>query len=63
MRDVDAALVQQILDIPQRQRVSNVHHHHQADDLGAGLEVPKDARVAHPVRLAALPVSGKSIFL
>ena len=31
--DVDPALGQQILDVAQRQRVSDVHHHDQADDL------------------------------
>ena len=32
--DVDAALEQQVLDVAQRQRVADVHHHHQPDDLG-----------------------------
>ena len=32
--DIDATLVQQILDVPQRRRESNIHHHRQADDLG-----------------------------
>ncbi|MCZ8163772.1 MAG: hypothetical protein O9246_00025 [Brevundimonas sp.] len=30
---------------------------------GRGLEVPENTGVAHRVRLAALPVSGKPIFL
>ncbi len=63
MRDVDAALVQQVLDVPERKRVAHIHHDRQADDLGARFEIPKNAGVAHPVRLAALPVSGKPIFL
>jgi hypothetical protein len=63
MRNVDPALVQQVLDVPERQRVAHIHHDRQADDLGAGLEIPKNAGVAHPVRLAALPFSGKPIFL
>jgi hypothetical protein len=33
MADVDAALMQEILDIPKRKRKSNAHHHRQADDL------------------------------
>ena len=37
--DLDAALVQKILDIPERQRKPNIQHHRQADNLGAGLEV------------------------
>lgn len=32
--DIDAALVQQILDIAQRERKANVQHHRQSDDLG-----------------------------
>jgi hypothetical protein len=47
MGDVDPALVQQVLDVPQRQWVSDVHYHRQADDLGRRLEVAKDVRVAH----------------
>jgi hypothetical protein len=39
MADVDATLVQQILDIPKRKREADVHHHGQADDLWARLEV------------------------
>ena len=37
--NIDAALVQQILDISQRQRKPNVEHHRQADDLLAGPKV------------------------
>ncbi len=36
---VDASLVQQIFDIPKRERESDVQHHGQADDLGTGFEV------------------------
>ena len=38
MADVGAALVEQILDIPKRQREADIHHHRQADDLGTGFE-------------------------
>jgi len=34
-------LVQQVLDVPQRQRVADVHHHGQADDLGEALQERK----------------------
>ncbi len=34
MADVDAAFEQQILDLPQRKRLSNVHHYREADHLG-----------------------------
>ncbi|MCZ8163873.1 MAG: hypothetical protein O9315_17855 [Beijerinckiaceae bacterium] len=63
MRDVDPPLVQKVLDVPQRERVADLHHHRQTDDLQACLEIPKDAGVAHPVRPDTLPVSGKPIFL
>ena len=33
MAEVDAALEQEVFDIPQRQREPHVHHHDQADDL------------------------------
>lgn len=56
MANVDAALVEQILDIPKRQREANVEHHRQADDLGAGLEVLKRGKFCHDRTLAgALP--------
>ena len=32
--DIDAALVQQILDISKRKWKPDIHHHRQADDLG-----------------------------
>ena len=50
--DVDAALVQQVLDVSERKREPDVHHHRQADDLGAGLEVPEGGAFGHPKRLA-----------
>ncbi len=62
MGNVDAALVQQVFDIPQRHRVTDIHHHREADDLGTGLEIPENAGVAHPIRLAAPPFSGNPIF-
>jgi hypothetical protein len=63
MRDVDPPLVQKVLNVPQRKRVADIHHDRQADDLGARFEIPKNAGVTHPVRIAALPVSRKPIFL
>jgi len=39
MADVDPALGQEILDDAQRQRVSHVHHHDQADDLRRAVEI------------------------
>ena len=40
---------QEILDVAQRQWVSNVHHHHQTDDLRRAVEISK--RIAHAPRL------------
>ena len=31
--DADAELMQEVLDVAQRQRVANVYHYRQADDL------------------------------
>src|SRR3984885_12910157 len=47
--DVDPALGQQILDVAQRQRVSNVHHHDQTDDLWRAVEISE--RITHAPRL------------
>ena len=55
--DLDAALVQQILNVAQRERVSNIDHHGQADDFGAGPEVPEGAALGHPARLRDRPAS------
>ena len=49
-RDVNAALMQQVFDIPKRERVAHIHHHRQAEDLGRRLEVAENTGVAHPVR-------------
>ena len=58
MADVNAAFMQQIIHIPERQRKPDVHHHRQADDLGARLEVTKGETFCHRERQAiALPAS------
>jgi hypothetical protein len=45
MTDIDAAFLQQILDIAKGQREANEHHHRQADNLTAGFEVLERGRV------------------
>jgi hypothetical protein len=45
MADVDPALGQEILDVAQRQRVPDVHHHDQTDHFWRAVEIPE--RVAH----------------
>ena len=58
MADVDPAFGQQILDVPQRQRVFDVYHHDEADHRRRAVEIAKRARrrssgsAAHPRRLA-----------
>src|SRR5665811_556252 len=37
--DIDPPLVEQILDLPQRKRIADVHHHHEADHLGRRVEI------------------------
>ncbi len=58
MADLDPAFVQQVPDVPQRQREVNIQHHCQANDLGAGLEITEGAGSGHVARLMpALPRS------
>jgi hypothetical protein len=47
--NVDPTLGQKILDVAQRQWVSDVHHHDQTDDLWRSIEISE--RVAHAPRL------------
>ena len=37
--DIDAALEQDVFNLAQRQRISNIHHHRQADDLRRRVEI------------------------
>ena len=39
--NVDTALKQQVLDVAQRQRKSDVRHHHEPEHLRRGVEVPE----------------------
>lgn len=55
MADLDAAFMQMVLDIAERQREPDVHHHGQANDLGRGLEVPEREALGHPARLGDRP--------
>lgn len=52
--DIDAAPEQQVFDIPQAQRVTNIHHHHEPDHLWLRIEIPKRAggRLGHIRQLA-----------
>ena len=37
--DIDAPLEQEILDLSQRKRIADVHHHREADYLGRAVEI------------------------
>jgi hypothetical protein len=43
--DLDAPFVEQVFDVPKRQRESDVEHHRQPDDLRARLEFLKTERL------------------
>ena len=45
--DVDAALVQQILNVSERKEKSNVRHHRQANDLRAAVKVLEGGAFCH----------------
>ena len=52
---VYTALVQQILDVSQREWETNVQHHRQADDLFARIEVFERVTFPHPGTLPSPP--------
>ena len=53
--DIDATLMQQILDVAKGKRKPDVHHHRQADHLKAGFEVAKWAAFCHLEKLNCHP--------
>jgi hypothetical protein len=55
MADFDAAFVQQILNIAERQREPNVQHHRQADDFRAALKALERVRFGHVQTLRGRP--------
>jgi hypothetical protein len=59
MADIDAALKQQIFDLPQRERITDVHHHREADHLGRTVEITEG--IAHRRRLRNAPPRLKTI--
>jgi len=54
-------IVEQILDVPQRERKPNVEHHSQADDLGVGLKVLERGAFCHERRLVSRPARLKPV--
>lgn len=63
MANLDATFVQQVLDIAKGKREPNVHHHRQADNFGARLEVFEGAGLGYPVRLGDRPAPPQEFFL
>lgn len=61
MAGLDTALMQEVLDVAQRQRVADVERHRQADDFWAGLEIAEGARFGHPGRLGGQIASLKKV--
>jgi hypothetical protein len=62
MADVDAPLKQEVVHVPQAQRKTDVHHHHQPDHLLRRVEVPKRiggfAGPGHSENLPPVPLAG-----
>ena len=45
MADINTTLKQKILDLPQRERIADVHHHCEANNLGRKVEISEG--IAH----------------
>ena len=58
--DVDAPLEQSILNLSQRQRIAEIHHHHEVDHLGRAVEITEG--IAHRRRLRNLARRLKPIY-
>ncbi len=59
MADIDTALEQQIFDLSQGQRITDVHHHREADHRGRDVEIAK--RITHRRRLRNAPARLKPV--
>ena len=53
---VEAAFVQQIFDLAQRQREANIHHHRKANDLGRRIEIAEGILHATKLRNGRSPL-------
>ena len=49
MADIDATLAKSSLDLAQRQRIPDVHHHREANNLRRRVEISE--WISHPTRL------------
>ena len=61
MADVDAAFVQKILNIPQREWRTHIHHHSKADNLWARFKVPEWGVFSNTARLRNYPARLKLV--
>jgi hypothetical protein len=50
MTDLDDALMQEVLDVAQRERVTDLEHNRQANDFGARLDLPEGGTLGHLTR-------------
>lgn len=48
--NIDSALKEHILDLAERQRIPNVHHHGETDDFGRTVEIAEG--IFHPETLS-----------
>ena len=58
--NVDAALEQQALDLTERQRIADIHHHREADNFGRAVEIAEG--IFHPLRLRNSPYRLKPLY-
>ena len=58
--DLDATLEQEVFDLSQRQRVSDIQHHREADHFGRTVEITE--RIVHHRRLRDLTSQLKTIY-
>jgi len=57
--DINTTLKQQIFDLPQRERITDVHHHREADHLGRTVEITEG--ILHRCKLRNSPARLKPI--
>ena len=63
MAGIDASFLQQVLDIPQRHRNTDVQHRCKADNPGAGFEISAGAALCYPKQLADGPAHLKAVLI